>query len=154
MIERVQSKLEGLKSKLLSPAGRLVLIKSAATPIPEYFMQCISFPSNVCNSIDKIIRDFLWGSSPEHRKMHLVNWNKVTLPKELGGLGIVQMKARNLALLAKLCWRLASNPEAPWASMLAKKYLTPTRINNPGVYRPCSRVWTACKEGGKSSIEG
>ena len=154
VIERVQSKLEGLKSKLLSPAGRLVLIKSAATPIPGYFMQCISFPSNVYNSIDKIIKDFLWGSSPGHRKMHVVNWNKVTLPKELGRLGIVQMKARNLALLSKLCWRLASNPEAPWALMLAKKYLTPTRINSPEVYRPCSQVWTACKEGGKIFSQG
>ena len=103
MIERVQSKLEGWKSELLSPTDRLVLIKSVATPILEYFMQCISFPSNVCNSINKIIRDFLWGCSPEHRKMHLVNWKKVTLPKELNQLGIVQIKARNLVLLSKLC---------------------------------------------------
>ena len=62
------------------------------------------------------------------------------------------MKTRNLALLAKLCWRLASNPNAPWALMLAKKYLTPTRINSLEVYRPCSQVWIACKEGGGGGI--
>lgn len=111
-------------------------------------MQCVSIPTNLCNSIDKIIKDFLWGSSLEHRKMHLVNWNKVTLPKDLGGLRMIQMKARNLALLAKLYWRLASNLEAPWALMFANKYLTPTRINSPEVYRPCSWVWATCKEGG------
>ena len=38
VFERIQSKLEGWKSKLLSPASRLVLINSTATPIPGYFM--------------------------------------------------------------------------------------------------------------------
>ena len=77
----------------------------------------------------------------------------IFLPEDLGGLGIVQMKTRNLALLAKLCWRLASNPDAPWALMLAKKYLTPTRINSLEVYRPCSQVWIACKEGGGGNLQ-
>ena len=57
--ERVQTKLAGWKSKLLSPAGKLVLIQSAVTPIPEYVMQCMSVPLKVCNSIDKLCRDFL-----------------------------------------------------------------------------------------------
>ena len=57
----------------------------------------------MCDGVDKIIRDLLWGSTEEKRKMHMVNWRTVTLPKDLGGLGLHSMKDRNLAILAKLC---------------------------------------------------
>ena len=60
--------------------------------------------------------------------MHMVEWSTVTLPKDLGGLGLQSMKDRNLANLAKLCWRLASDQGAPWAQMLASKCLTPQRL--------------------------
>ena len=45
--------------------------------------------------------------------MHMVGWSQVTMPQDLGGLGIFQMKARNTALLAKLCWRVASSQDYP-----------------------------------------
>ena len=40
VVERVQAKLAGWKSKSLSLAGRLVLIKAVVSLIPEYNMQC------------------------------------------------------------------------------------------------------------------
>ena len=39
----------------------------------------------------------------EKRKLHLVNWNTVTLPRDREGLGMVEMQPRNEAYLAKLC---------------------------------------------------
>ena len=36
----------------------------------------------------------------------MVSWNKVTKPKEEGGLGLQAAKPKNLSLLAKLNWRL------------------------------------------------
>jgi hypothetical protein len=139
--ERVQAKLAGWKSRLLSPAGKLVLIKSVVTPIPKYVMQCMSVPIKVCNSIDRLCRDFLWGSTEEKRKLHLVSWQKVTVHKNLGGLGIFSMRDRNKALLAKLCWRISTDHESPWAQMLAKKYLSPSRTTPTGRNLPCSRIW-------------
>ena len=38
VMEKVQSKLSGWKTKLLPRAGKLVLAKIAATPIAEYYM--------------------------------------------------------------------------------------------------------------------
>ena len=38
ILDKVQSKLAGWKSRLLSKLGRLVLAKSAATPIAEYYI--------------------------------------------------------------------------------------------------------------------
>ena len=94
------------------------------------------------------------GSTEEKRRMHLVRWETVTLPKELGGLGLHNMKDRNNVLLAKLCWRLAGEQEAPWAKMLVAKYLSPNRISKVGRKLPCSSIWTACKKGGPVYVKG
>ena len=140
VVNKMQSKLAGWRSKLLSKAGKLVLVKSSATLVAEYYMQCQSLPIKVCNQIDKLIRNFLWGSTEEKRRLHLVRWETVTLPKELGGLGLHNMKDINNALLAKLCWRLACEQEAPWAKMLVAKYLSPSRISEVGRKLPCSSI--------------
>ena len=61
VIERVQNKLAGWQSKLFSKARKLVLVKSATSPIADYYMQCHALPVKVCNAIDKLIMNFLWG---------------------------------------------------------------------------------------------
>ena len=113
VVEKVKAKLVDWKTKCLSPAGRLVLIKAAMTAIPEYTTQCYKIPVRFCDEVEKLVRNFPWGSTVEIKKMHMVGWSKVTMPQDLGGLGIFQMKARNAAILAKFCWRIASSPNCP-----------------------------------------
>lgn len=108
----------------------------------------------MCDAVDKTIRDFLWGSTDEKRKMHMVKWSTVTFPKVLGGLGLHSIRDRNLAFLAKLCWRLASSQDSPWAAMLAAEYLTPKRMTEDGRKLPCSSMWSACKKGGPIYVKG
>jgi hypothetical protein len=54
--------------------------------------------------------------------MHMVSWDKVCRPKYLGGLGLYSTKARNLALLAKLNWRVMEDLDSLWAKTLIAKY--------------------------------
>ena len=117
-----------------------MLAKTAVAPIAEYYMQCHNIPAKVCDSLDKMVRDFIWGSTEEKRRMHMVKWSTVTLPKELGGLGIYSMKQRNETILAKLCWRLAHEEGKPWADMLVAKYLCSSRVSEEGSKLPCSRI--------------
>ena len=67
-------------------------------------MQCnvVLFQLKVCEAVEKSNRDFLWGSTQEKRKLHMVKWSTVTLPKNLEGLGIMEMRPRNEKILAKL----------------------------------------------------
>ena len=78
-------------------------------------MQGALLSSKVCKEIDRANRNFLWGSTPKKRKMHLVNWDTVTRPKDHGGLGIFELRPQNLALIAKLNWKLLSEDHSPWA---------------------------------------
>jgi hypothetical protein len=36
--------------------------------------------------IEKIQRDFLWGGVGDEFKFHLINWSKVCVPNEVGGI--------------------------------------------------------------------
>ena len=144
----MQGRLAGWKANLLSFVGRLVLTQDVTSTIPNYAMQCIALPAKVLTNVDRLSCDFLWGSSKNKKKLHLVGWNKITKPKKEGGLGIQTAKAKNIALLAKLNWHLASEPTSLWAKVLTQKYRTPRRVSNPHTsFRTCSTTWSAIQKG-------
>ena len=88
VVDRVKSKLAGWKANLLSMAGRAVLIQASSSAIPTYVIQSNLLPNKVLEGVDRVNRNFLWGSAENKRKLHLVGWKKVTKPKEEGGLGL------------------------------------------------------------------
>ena len=88
MLDRVKSKPAGWKASLLSMVRREVLIQASSSAISAYVMQINMLPNKVLDGIYRVNRNFLWGSVENKRKMHWVGWNKVTRPKEEGGLGL------------------------------------------------------------------
>ncbi|XP_056697578.1 uncharacterized protein [Spinacia oleracea] len=122
LVDRINGKLAGWKSKMISMAGRATLVQSCLSPMPYYAMQTTKLPRSTCDEIDRISRRFLWGGSEEKKKIHLVSWDTITKPKQLGGLGIRSMRQANSAFLAKLGWRVLAEPEALWSRVLRSKY--------------------------------
>ena len=100
------NKLAGWKAKYLSFSSQAVLIKSIMSAIPNHVMQGAMLPVHVCEKLDKMNWDFLWGSTNERRNMHMVGWSKIVKSKDEGGLGIQEARAKNIALLSKLNWRM------------------------------------------------
>ena len=91
---------------MLSFVGRLVLTQAVTTIIPNYAMQYATLSVKILNSIERLSRKFLWGSSVSKKKIHLVSWKKITKSKREGGLGIQAVREKNIASLAKLNWCL------------------------------------------------
>ncbi|XP_075649983.1 uncharacterized protein LOC142620506 [Castanea sativa] len=56
--ERVWSKLQGWKEKLLSQAGREILLKVVVQAIPTFAMSCFKLPVGLCDEIEALIRKF------------------------------------------------------------------------------------------------
>lgn len=56
--QRVWKRLQGWEGKLLSQAGREVLIKSVIQSIPTYVMSCFKLPITFCHEIESLIRKF------------------------------------------------------------------------------------------------
>uniref|UniRef100_A0A2N9HIV3 CCHC-type domain-containing protein n=1 Tax=Fagus sylvatica TaxID=28930 RepID=A0A2N9HIV3_FAGSY len=148
IVEKVQAKLSNWKSKLLSSAGKVVLIQAVTSTIPAYYMQNAAFPSSICSELDKINKNFLWGSTEEKKKMNMVGWDKICRPKKDGGLGLSAAKPRNIALLAKLNWRLVEEKDSLWAKTLLAKYCPngPLEINER-TSRSGSSNWRGLKMG-------
>lgn len=127
VLDRVKDKLKGWKAKHLSLAGRQVLAQSVLSTIPFYVMQSAMLPLGVCNKIDKMIRQFIWGGSNTSRACSLVKWDRVIQPKSKGGLGIRSAKDMNIAFMTKLGWRMMKEDNSLWANVLVNKYMGGTR---------------------------
>lgn len=120
--EKLGKCLSKWKANFLSLAGRITLTKSVLNSIPVYYMQTNLLPNSVCDNIDRISRDFLWGSKEESKRTHLIAWEKLCYPKFCRGAGIKKAKTMNQSLLLKAGWGLIKNKDTLWARTLRGKY--------------------------------
>jgi hypothetical protein len=56
------------------------------------------------------------------RKYHLADWNLVCSPRDMSGLGVLDLQKMNEALLAKWIWRL-ENSSGLWQTIINHKYV-------------------------------
>ena len=56
--ERVWGKIQGWKEKMLSQAGKEVLLKAVVQAIPTFAMSCFRLLVGLCRDIEMIIRKF------------------------------------------------------------------------------------------------
>ncbi|KAL6140994.1 hypothetical protein ACLB2K_059286 [Fragaria x ananassa] len=143
IFDKVQGRLSSWKSKVLSMAGRLTLIQSVTSSIPNYAMQTAKFPVSLCDKLDKLNWDFLWGDLENKKRVHLVNWDSVCQPKQLGGLGIKKTADMNQAMLAKISWRMFQDDKGLWAEIFSEKYLRHGSMfdYNYKLNSECSSTW-------------
>lgn len=83
----------------------------------------------------RVNQNFLWGSIAEKRKLHLVNWDALILPRDIGGLGLYASGTSNMPLLAKLNTRFLTEADSLWACVLKPNTLTPVIPLHPGQLR-------------------
>ena len=69
--ERIWGRMQGWKEKLLSQAGREVMIKAVVQSIPVYSMSIFKLPVGLCRDIEAMIQNFWWGSG-DARKIYWV----------------------------------------------------------------------------------
>lgn len=152
--DRVWKKVKGWKERTLSQAGREVLIKSIAQSIPTYAMQCFRIPESILRNITSLCRNFWWGQKGNERKMALISWDNLCLSKEMGGLGLRDMKAFNTALLAKQCWRILQNPESLAATVLKGKYFPRSNFWEAKAPSNASYTWKSILSARETLEEG
>jgi hypothetical protein len=66
-----------MEEKLLSQAGREVLIKAVAQAIPAYSMSCFRLPTKLCKDLEAMIRRFWWSNNSDQQKIHWVSWKNL-----------------------------------------------------------------------------
>jgi hypothetical protein len=97
-------------------------VNAMLNAMPLHYMQAFMLSKWVLNTIIKITHRFLWRDTTDtFSGGHcLVPWNRVTLPKQFG-LGLIDLKPHNQALLMKWLWLANQNNQysSLWNSTLA-----------------------------------
>ncbi|KAH1089306.1 hypothetical protein J1N35_016563, partial [Gossypium stocksii] len=114
VVEKVRGKLQSWEVKKLSLAGCITLAQSVLLSIPSYFMQTMMIPKKIRVEIEKIVRQFIWGSFERKRKMALVGQDSICQPKTCGSLGLRNLRDQNISFLMKLGFKLVSDKDSFW----------------------------------------
>lgn len=64
------TRLKGWKEKLLSPAGKEVLLKAVIMALPTYVMSSCLLPKVLCKEIYSEMAKYWWGQKEKENKMH------------------------------------------------------------------------------------
>lgn len=80
--DRIWKRIQGWKEKLLSKAGKEILIKAVVQAIPSYAMSCFDITKSLCDAITTMICRFWWTQQENENKMH--GLSRETLLREEG----------------------------------------------------------------------
>ena len=101
LMDRVERRLVSCSS-FLSYSGRLQMVNSSISPIITYAMCSIKLPVGVIENIDRARKQCLWRGNVENKRGgNLAAWSMVQKPKSKGGLGVINLRLQNDALLMK-----------------------------------------------------
>ncbi|KAF7843116.1 reverse transcriptase [Senna tora] len=120
--EKMMRKIQSWKKNVLSQAGREILIKAVASSVPAFPMVVFKFPKVFCKDLDAAVARFWWDKKEGGGGIHWQAWNKITRSKKEGGLGFRDFEAFNVALLAKLAWRLLMCLNELWVKVIKGIY--------------------------------
>jgi hypothetical protein len=152
--DRIWKRIQGWKEKLLSKAGKDVLIKAVAQSIPTYAMSCFDLTKTLCDDIGMMIAHFLWSQQEKENKIHWLSWELMCCRKEKGGQGYRDLHLFNLAMLARQGWRLLLEPDSLCAQVLRSKYYPDGELLNSVEKPGFSYSWRSIVCGLKAVKEG
>jgi hypothetical protein len=115
LVDKITRSVPAWTAVLMKKSGRLVYINAKLASSSIYHMLSLDLPPWFFNTANKLLQGFFWSPTLEAKKGHcMVAWDTVCSPKEIGGLGIKNLKLLNHAL--RMCWRWLTLADAdkPW----------------------------------------
>jgi hypothetical protein len=82
-------------------------------------MCSVAFPIPALEYYDRVRRNYIWQNSGINvRNKPMVTWRKCRKPKRNGGLGIINLRSQNNALLLKHLDKFCNKKEVPWVKLI------------------------------------
>jgi hypothetical protein len=128
IVDLIIKKISGLRGKLISYEGKLILIRACLASIPTYLLSVIKFPKWAINAIYSQMANFFGGDMDDQHKYHLADWGLITRKKEFGGLGVPNLRDMNLCLLGSWFKRFFSTEDKIFRKIIEYKYNTSPNI--------------------------
>ncbi|KAM6587872.1 hypothetical protein CsatA_010477 [Cannabis sativa] len=105
-------------------------------------MSVFLIPLGTCDEIEKLMARFWWKTtSSQGNGIIWMNWDRLSRPKDEGGLGFRLLHDFNLAMLAKQGWRLLCYPDSLVSRLYKARYFPHDDYLSAGLGRNPSFVW-------------
>jgi hypothetical protein len=104
-------------------------------------------PFGMCDSLQKHIRSFWWGSDKGKRKLQWIPWEVLTRLKGYGGLGFKDLRLFNQALLTHQAMRLISYLNSLCCQVVKAKYFHNSNLLDMTPAGEASATWRAIEYG-------
>ncbi|XP_043814104.1 uncharacterized protein LOC122724008 [Manihot esculenta] len=140
VVEKLTKRIQGWKAKILSKAGKDVLLRTVAQAMPNYIMSLFLLPIDVCKELEMVMNSFFWNNG-KSSSIHWLRWKRMVVPQANGGLGYRDLRLFNLALLAKQGWRILRHPDSLMAKILKQRYFPDTDFFSAEVGGNPSQIW-------------
>jgi hypothetical protein len=88
--------------------------------------------------MERILRQVLWSDDIDNPKQSLAAWEMLTKPKEKGGVGLVNFKKKNEALLMKYLDKFYNKADIPWVQLIWSSYFSDSV---PHAEKHCGSFW-------------
>lgn len=142
LVQKITNRVKTGYAGLLSYAGRLQIINAVLFSIHNFWGAVFILPQSVLKEVEKVCKEYLWGKRNEQKKISLVAWEKVCLPKKVGGLNIKDRRNWNIAAVGKLLWQLAGKIDLLWVNWVHGIYMKDnTDIWSHQVPADCRWYW-------------
>ena len=98
-------------------------------------------PNEICNTIQRQMNGFWWGSGADGQGVRWMAWDKLCTIKEAGGLGFKSLQQFNVAMLAKQGWRLVNEENPLVTSIMKARYFPNTDFLGAKLGENPSYMW-------------
>jgi hypothetical protein len=106
--------------------------------MPIFFMCSLDIPHGIIKQLNRIIRHCLWSDRKSDSKgKSLAAWDMICKPKQKEGLGILDFKKQNEALLMKHLHKFYNKEDLPWVKLVWSYY--PNGV--PQATNLCGSFW-------------
>ncbi|XP_042988663.1 uncharacterized protein LOC122316195 [Carya illinoinensis] len=117
ILDRVRSRVSNWKTKLLSQAGKEILLKPIIQALPTYSMGVFKLPKVILKEINKVMNQFWWGQQDKGNKQA---WRIIQFPASLASQVLKAKYFRNSSFLHA---KLGARPSLIWRSIWSSRDL-------------------------------
>ena len=89
----MKAQIQGWKGKMLSQAGKAMLIQAVAQAIPIYMMGYFLLPKGFIHEVNMLMSNFWWGERSGKSRIYWKAWDSLCVSKLDGGLGFRDLEA-------------------------------------------------------------
>ena len=117
----IRKKLVYWNTAKLSLAGRVVIANQVLLASMWYILSAWLGSRSALSQVQRLIRNFLWGSKDCSDVRAKVSWKVITTPKDEGGLGLIDPLLQCKALVGKFIIRGLLPGGEPWKKILRQR---------------------------------